>query len=159
MRLNNISKLIVTLIVCQGAGVIGSFFTGPAISTWYAEIQKPSFNPPNWVFAPVWIALFFLMGVSAYLILKRGIWKKNVFLALAIFGAQLGLNVFWSYLFFGLHSPLYALIEILILWLFILLTIVKFYKISRVAAFLLLPYILWVSFAAVLNFAIYRLNM
>jgi len=152
-------KFIVSILVCQMAGVVGSFFTYPSIPTWYATLQKPSFSPPNWLFAPVWITLFTLMGVSAYLVWNKGLKNKQVKESLSIFGIQLILNAFWSFLFFGLKSPLYAFIEIIILWGAIVLTILKFYKISKKAGLLLFPYIIWVSFAMVLNFYVWRLNL
>jgi len=151
-------KFIVSILICQIAGGIGSLFTSPAISTWYAALQKPSFNPPNWLFAPVWTILFLLMGISLYLIWIRGFKNKETKIALFIFAVQLILNTLWSILFFGLKFPLYAFIEIIILWLAISLTIISFYKISKTAAYLLLPYILWVSFASYLNYSIWMLN-
>lgn len=159
MKIKNIPLLLYSLIICQLAGIIGSFFTSSSIPTWYAALEKPSFNPPNWVFAPVWTTLFVLMGISLYLIWNKGLKAKEVKTALTFFGIQLALNVLWSIIFFGLKSPLYAFVEIIILWIAILLTILKFYKISKVAAYLLIPYILWVSFAAVLNFLIFTLNL
>jgi len=155
---SKILKLIISILICQGAGAIGSLFTSPAISTWYATIQKPSFNPPNWIFAPVWILLFILMGLSLYLIWSKGFKYKGTKIAIFIFFVQLILNILWSILFFGLQSPLFALIEIIILWFAILLTIISFYKVSKIAAYLLLPYIIWVSFASVLNFSILIIN-
>jgi len=156
---SKILKLVASILVCQGAGVVGSLFTSPAISGWYATLQKPSFNPPNWIFAPVWTLLFLLMGVSLYLIWSKGLGNKKTKTAVFIFGVQLILNIVWSIIFFGLQSPLYAFIEIIILWLAILLTIISFSKISKTAAYLLLPYILWVSFAAILNFSIMIINL
>jgi tryptophan-rich sensory protein len=157
--MKNIFKLIISIIVCQLAGFIGSLFTTPNINTWYATLTKPSFNPPNWVFSPVWTTLFLLMGISLYLIWKQGFEKKNVKNAILIFGIQLILNILWSILFFGLQNPLLAFIEIIILWLAILFTILVFYRIKKSAAYLLIPYILWVSFAAILNFFLWRLNI
>ncbi len=157
MRINYI-RLAVSLVVCLGAGFIGSFFTSSSIPTWYAGIDKPAFNPPNWVFAPVWTALFILMGISLYLIWDKGLQSNNVKIAMAVFAIQLILNVLWSVLFFGMKSPFYAFIEIIILWIAILATIILFFSISRPAGYLLVPYILWVSFAALLNFSIWRLN-
>ena len=154
-----ILRLVVSVLVCQAAGVVGSLFTSPSIPTWYASLQKPNFNPPNWIFAPVWTILFLLMGISLYLVWSKGLRIKKVKTAVFIFAIQLILNMLWSFLFFGLQSPLYAFIEIVILWLAILLTITSFYKISKIAGYLLLPYILWVSFAAVLNFSILILNL
>ncbi len=157
---NKIVRFLVSVLSCQAAGIIGSFFTSPAIPTWYAGLHKPVFNPPNWIFAPVWTILFLLMGISLYLI-----WDKfgkgesrQVKKALFLFAVQLILNLFWSVLFFGLRKPLYAAIEIIILWLAILATILSFYRISRIAGIMLLPYILWVSFAVILNFLIVMLN-
>ncbi len=157
MKINYI-RLVVSVVVCLLAGFIGSFFTSSSIPTWYAGVSKPAFNPPNWVFAPVWTALFILMGISLYLVWNKGLQVNAVKIAVAVFAIQLILNVLWSVLFFGLKSPLYAFIEIIILWLSILFTIVLFFRISRTAGYLLVPYILWVSFAALLNFSIWRLN-
>jgi tryptophan-rich sensory protein len=157
--MSKIVKLLIAILGCQIAGVVGSIFTAPSIATWYATIEKPGFTPPNWVFAPVWTTLFVLMGVSAYLVWNKGLENKNVKMALLIFSIQLALNMLWSFLFFGLKSPLYAFFEILILWLVIMLTIVNFSRISKTASWLLIPYIIWVSFAAILNFSIVRLNL
>ena len=153
-----IIKFIVAIGVCQLAGFVGSLFTTPSIPTWYAALRKPSFNPPNWIFGPVWTTLFVLMGIAAFIVWNKGLDRKGVKAALLLFIIQLLLNMLWSYLFFTLHSPLYAFVEVIILWLAILLTMVKFFPISRAAGYLLLPYILWVSFAAVLNFTLFRLN-
>ena len=154
----SIFQLIFFILISQLAGLIGSIFTRDSISTWYSSLIKPSFNPPNWLFGPVWIMLYILMGISAYLIYKEGFKKKEVRLALGIFGIQLALNTLWSVIFFGLKSPFYAFIEIILLWAAIIFTISKFYRISKPAAYLLIPYILWVSFAAVLNISIFLLN-
>lgn len=156
--MNKILKLSLSIFICLGAGFIGSVVTTPSIPTWYAVLQKPAFNPPNWIFAPVWTVLYILMGISAYLIWDKGFRKKEVKIALLIFGLQLILNSFWSIIFFGWHLPLYAFIELILLWLAILWTIIYFYRISRSASYLLMPYILWVSFAAALNFSILLIN-
>jgi benzodiazapine receptor len=153
-----VSKLITSIVICQLAGVIGSIFTRPAIPTWYETLEKPSFTPPNGVFSPVWIILFVLMGIAAFLVWNKGLSDEKVKIALGVFGVQLILNVLWSVMFFGLRSPLAGLIEISILWIAILLTILYFFKVSNMAGILLIPYVLWVSFAAVLNFSIWRLN-
>jgi translocator protein len=143
--------------MCQLAGIIGSLFTTSSIPTWYATLIKPSFNPPNWIFAPVWIFLYLLMGISFYLI-----WIKsnnpNFSFLMSVFLLQLVLNAFWSIIFFGLKSPLFAFVEIIVLWLTILICIILFFRISKISSYLLIPYLLWVSFAAVLNFAIWKLN-
>jgi len=158
MNSNKIIKFILSILLCQAAGLIGSLFTTPSIPTWYASLQKPSFAPPNWLFAPVWITLFTLMGISFYLVWDKGLENKLTKEGLSIFGIQLLLNMLWSFLFFGLRSPIYGFVEIIILWVFIGLTIFKFFKISKNAALLLLPYIAWVSVALILNYYILVLN-
>jgi len=154
----SVGKLIVSIAVCQSAGLIGSLFTTPAIPTWYAELRKPDFSPPNWVFAPVWTALYTLMGVAAWLIWRKGWSAPGARTALTVFVVQLVLNSLWSVLFFGLRSPSLAFVEILALWCAILLTMILFFRMCRASGWLLLPYFAWVSFAAVLNFYIWQLN-
>jgi benzodiazapine receptor len=153
-----IIKLAICIGVCLVTGFIGSIFTSASIPTWYTALAKPSFNPPNWLFAPVWTILFILMGISAYLVWRVGLSQPNVRIALIIFIMQLILNAFWSVAFFGLRSPITGLIVIIILWIAILLTILSFTKVSIAAGILLIPYILWVSFASILNATIYVLN-
>jgi tryptophan-rich sensory protein len=148
--------LIAFILVCEMAGIIGGIFTSQSVQDWYPTLVKPAFNPPNWVFGPVWTTLYALMGISAYLIFMSG--KKASGPALFIFGGQLVLNMLWSFAFFGLRSPFLGLVVIAILWAMIAWTIYAFYPISRKAAYLLAPYILWVSFAAVLNYSIMVLN-
>lgn len=157
MKISNPFKLIIAILVAEAAGGIGAIFTTAAIPTWYVTLSKPALNPPNWVFGPVWTTLFVLMGIAAFLIWKQGIDKEKVREALKIFLGQLSLNILWSFIFFGLHNPGLAFLEIIFLWLAILATILSFHKISRAAAYLLIPYILWVSFASYLNFAIWLL--
>ena len=156
MRIN-FFKLIVSLIICQLAGFVGSLFTTPAIPGWYASLQKPTFTPPSWVFSPVWIFLYVLMGVALYLIWQAGSGKEAK-MALVLFVLQLILNMLWSVIFFGLKSPMWAFVEIIILGLAILLTILKSLKVSKEAGYLLLPYLIWVGFAAVLNYFLWTLN-
>jgi len=158
MKNIKIVKLVIAIAVCLAAGAIGSIFTAESVGTWFKEINKPSFSPPNWVFAPVWTALYILMGVSAYIIWMKGWGKKEVRGALTIFGMQLALNTLWSFLFFGMRNPFYGFIEIIFLWLAIAATIIRFNKLSRNAALLLVPYLLWVSFAAYLTYSIWQLN-
>lgn len=158
MRLNNIFKLVIAIAVSELAGIIGSFFTVSAIPTWYAGLVKPALNPPSWVFGPVWTTLYALMGVAAFLVWRMGWEKKDVRAALGVFGVQLFLNAVWSIIFFGLHSPGWALVDIAALWLAIIWTMVVFYKISKPAAYLLVPYFLWVSFASYLNYSIWISN-
>lgn len=157
--MKNILKLIFSIAVCELAGVIGSVFTVPAIrSGWYAALAKPEIVPPNWIFGPVWTILYALMGVAAFLVWKNGFAKKGVKIALVIFDTQLVLNIFWSIIFFGLRNPGWAFVEIIFLWLAILAAIVLFAKVSRLATYLLIPYIIWVSFAGYLNYSILMLN-
>ena len=154
--MKKIWKLIISLILPFLASAIGSLFTSTSVSTWYVDLVKPSFNPPSWVFGPVWTILFLLMGISLYLVwVEKSKNKKPAFVA---FGIQLFLNALWSALFFGLQKPLVAFIEIIFLWTAILITIISFYRINKNAAYLLIPYILWVSFAAVLNLFLHILN-
>jgi tryptophan-rich sensory protein len=158
MSKHNFFRLIIAVAVSELAGVVGSIFTFSAISSWYITLTRPTFSPPNWIFGPVWTTLYLLMGISAFLIWQRGLERKDVKLALSVFGFQLVLNAVWSIVFFGLHNPGAAFFEIIFLWLSIIGTMVVFYKIHRVAAYLLLPYILWVSFAGYLNYVIWTLN-
>lgn len=151
-------KFLASLAICFFAVFLGSMATSPAISGWYASLKKPSFNPPNWIFGPVWTLIYFLMAIALYLVWKQGWEKKGVKVALIIFGIQLTLNIFWSFLFFKFQSPSVALGEIFVLWLAIFLTMILFFKVSKLAGWLLIPYLLWVSFASVLNFFIVRLN-
>ena len=157
MKNKNILTYVVAVAVCQLAGVIGSIFTTPAVRGWYAGINRPSFSPPNWLFAPVWTTLFVLMGISVSIIWlseKNELRKK----ALKIFAFQLFLNTIWSIIFFGMENPALAFVEIVILWIAILYTIIIFRRINKKASCLLIPYILWVSFASVLNLSIALLN-
>ena len=153
-----ILRLVISILVCQLAGFVGSIFTRTSVSTWYAALNKPYFNPPNWIFSPVWITLYLLMGIAAFIVWNQGLEKTEVRSALIFFGIQLILNAFWSAAFFGLRSPFAGLIVIVALWVFILLTILYFFRVSSPAGVLLLPYMGWVSFAAVLNFSLWRLN-
>ncbi len=157
-RLGDIVKLLVSLAACLGAGFIGSLFTRAAITDWYSLLQKPFFTPPNWLFAPVWSLLYILMGISAFIVWRKGIKEFQVRQGLIIFLIQLMLNTLWSYAFFGLKSPLWGLIVIVPLWTAILLTMINFYRVSKTASLLLIPYILWVSYATALNLSIYLLN-
>lgn len=154
----NWKRLIFSLGVCQAAGIAGSVYTLQSVKWWYPTLTKPSFNPPSWVFGPVWSLLFILMGYALYVVWNKGLKKKGVSDAVAIFFVQLILNVIWSYLFFGLRNPSLALFEIIVLWGMILATTLKFGKIDRAAAYLLVPYLLWVGFASVLNLSIVLLN-
>ena len=156
--MNKWIRLIVAIIICQMAGVIGSIFTTPYIATWYATLKKPFFSPPNWVFAPVWLTLFSLMGISLYWVWNKDLKNKEVKNSVLIFTSQLIMNILWSVLFFGFQNPFYGLIGIIILWVTILFTILKFYKIDKRAGLILIPYILWVSIATALNYYVLILN-
>lgn len=149
-------KLIIAVAVCLGVGGISGFITASEIPGWYVSINKPSFNPPNWIFGPVWTLLYILMGIAFFLIWKSDAPSKEK--AYLFFALQLILNFFWSIIFFHFHATGAALMEIILLWICILLSILSFYPISKPAAYLLIPYLLWVSFATVLNFAIWKLN-
>lgn len=151
-------RLILSVAVCQVASVIGSLFTAPQIPTWYASLEKPTFTPPNWLFGPVWGTLFILMGISLFLVWRQRTKSIHVKAGLTIFALQLALNVLWSATFFGLRSPIGGLVVIVALWLAILATIIQFHKVSEIASILLLPYITWVTYAAILNVAFYHLN-
>ncbi|MDR9417485.1 TspO/MBR family protein [Gracilimonas sp.] len=151
-------KIVLGIIVCNLIGLMASSVTLPAISDWYVNLNKPFFNPPNWLFGPVWTLLYTFMGIAAAMIWQQGFRHEKVKYALAIFGIQLGLNGIWSFLFFGFQSPLLAFIEIIILLIAIVITILKFKEIKPIAAWLLIPYLLWVLFASVLNFSIFLLN-
>jgi tryptophan-rich sensory protein len=150
-------KLGASVFLCQIAGFLGALFTAPAIPTWYAALKKPFFTPPNWIFSPVWISLFILMGISLFFVWRRQD-HPQFRKALIFFFVQLVLNVLWSLSFFGLRAPLLGLIDIVLLWVAILFTILNFLKVSKFAGALLLPYLVWVSFATLLNFSLWILN-
>ncbi len=154
----DIFKLVISLLACQAAGLVGAIFTRPAISTWYVELVKPRFTPPDWVFGPVWTLLYILIGIAAFLVWRRGFHHQVVRRALTYFVVQLVLNALWSVLFFGLRSPLAGLIEISILGIAIILTVRAFLQVSRTPGLLLIPYFLWVAFATGLNLSIWWLN-
>ncbi|OGM08312.1 TspO protein [Candidatus Woesebacteria bacterium RBG_13_36_22] len=156
--MKEILKITVFIVASEFAGIIGSVFTFSSIPTWYASLNKPVFSPPNWIFGPVWTILYALMGISAYLIWEKGIKNKEAISALKLFIIQLILNSLWSILFFGLHSPALAFFEIIILWVFIVLTVIRFYRLVKAAGYLLLPYLFWVTFASFLNLSIILLN-
>ncbi|MGB7957451.1 MAG: TspO/MBR family protein [Minisyncoccia bacterium] len=158
MELNTVLKLVAAIMISELAGVLGSVFTIRAIPDWYATLKKPKLNPPGWVFGPVWTILYLLMGISAFLVWQKGLGNTEVRIALILFAIQLVLNALWSIVFFGWRRPLLAFANIALMWLAIIATMISFLNISLPAFYLLLPYIIWVSFAAYLNFAIVRLN-
>lgn len=155
----NWKLLFFSIVASQSAGIIGSFFTANSIRTWYVTLEKPFFNPPNWVFGPVWTLLYTLMGIALYIIWNKALAsKKKNYFAVWLFLAHLVINTLWSIIFFGLKDLLAALITILILWGMIVWLIKLFYAVNKYAAYLLIPYLAWVSFATVLNGAILFLN-
>ncbi len=158
MEKPDIIKLSLSILLSLLAGAIGSFFTIDGVQNWYPALNKPWFTPPDWVFSPIWITLYILMGVSLFLVWRKGFEKKQVKKGVSVFAVQLVLNALWSILFFGLRSPLLGFIGISLLWIAIVANIYFFRKVSKKAAYLLVPYILWVSLALALNLSIYLLN-
>ncbi len=154
----NYKRLVVSLVLPQLAGIIGSFFTVSAIPVWYAGLEKPGFSPPNWLFGPAWVMLYFLMGISVYLIWQKMGENKAAKSAFWLFWIHLFFNAIWSIIFFGLQNPGLAFVNIVIIWLLIIVLMIKFWGINRWAAYLLIPYLLWVSFASLLNYFIWYLN-
>ncbi len=151
-------KLIISIAGCFLAAVIGSVATTPNIPIWYEFLSKPPLTPPNWIFGPVWTLLFFLMAVAAWLIWRKGLAEPNVKDALSIFIVQLVLNILWSVSFFGIRMPIFGFLVIIGLWFAILITIIRFFRLDNIAGWLMVPYILWVSFAAYLNLGVVILN-
>lgn len=152
MMSNKTVRLFVFILMCQGAGLVGSIFTFDSINTWYSTLQKPFFNPPNYIFGPVWTLLYTMMGISLFLVWGKK--KAN----LRWFWAQLALNTLWSIVFFGLKNPSAALVVVVFLWISIFKTIISFKKVNKNASYLLYPYLTWVTFASILNLAIMLLN-
>lgn len=156
--MNNSIKLIIAIAIPVAVGGISGFFTATGVDSWYQTINKPSWNPPGWIFAPVWTTLYVMMGVALFLVWKSDsseVLKKT---AITLFTIQLVLNFFWSFIFFDQQQIGWALVEIIAMWIFILLTIFAFGNVSKLAAWLLVPYISWVSFATILNYTIWKLN-
>ena len=155
--MRNIIALVVWLGITYGVAAAGGLFTGPGVRDWYPSLVKPSFTPPSWLFGPVWTLLYTMMAVAAWLVWRRA-QTANVALPLALFAVQLGLNLAWSWLFFGLRRPDLGLLDISLLWLAIVATMVTFWRVSPLAGVLFVPYLLWVSFASVLNYSLWQLN-
>ncbi len=159
--MNKYTRILIVVVTCLAIGYFSGMATQSSIKTWFPTLVKPSFNPPNWVFAPVWLMLYIMMAVAAGLVWNRMEHSKDKELvknSLIFFAVQLGLNALWSVLFFGLRNPMLALIEIVLLWLMIYETYIKFGKIDKIAGYLFLPYLAWVSFATILNACIWWLN-
>ncbi len=158
MKVKNWKLLISAIVLCQLAGVTGSFFTVSSLTDWYAGLNKPAFNPPNGIFGPVWITLYTLMGISLYLVWEKHRQSRKFNYPLMVFCLQLVLNLLWSMIFFGFKNLGLAFGEIIILFVLIAYVIKLFKLIDKLAAWLLVPYLLWVGFAALLNFSIWQLN-
>lgn len=154
----SIWKLIISIAICEATGIISSLLSGPFMNPWFNSLIKPSWNPPSYIFGPVWTALYLLMGISLWLVWKSNASTNKKEVAIIFFTLQLFLNFWWSLLFFKFHLTGLALVDIGLLLILIVITIVQFFPISRVASYILIPYILWVSFAAVLNYFIWTLN-
>lgn len=152
------TKLLLAILLCQSAGGVGAAATSRSVNSWYRDLEKPSFNPPGWVFGPVWTVLYSLMGIALYLATESETGVRERRLAESIFGGQLLLNAAWPLLFFGRRLPLAALIEIVALWSAIVATIMTFWRLSKTAAILLVPYLVWTTFAAILNFSVWHRN-
>ncbi|MEO0026460.1 MAG: TspO/MBR family protein [candidate division WOR-3 bacterium] len=154
----NLPKLLGSIALPLVIGFAGSMFTRPSVDSWFATLKKPIFAPPNWLFAPAWTLLYIMMGIAFYLIWQQG-YSVKLRLAFAVYALQLILNLLWSLFFFGLHSPLLGFADIIILWIVVLINIILFYRLRRAAGLLLIPYILWLTFASVLNLSIVLLNL
>lgn len=152
------SRLVAAIIICELVGVLGAFFIGPTVTTWYDYLQKSTLTPPDSAFGPIWIILYIFMALAGYLVWNEGLKKKEVRQALVFFADQLALNLLWTVIFFGLQRPVAAFVEIIALWIVVLLTIISFAKVSKAAAWLLIPYIAWITFAGYLNYVICILN-
>ena len=157
MKKSQIFKLLVSLALPLGLGAIAGLFTAEAVPEWYETLNRPSFNPPNWLFGPVWTILYILMGISLFLIWKQSANKERN-LAIVVFLLQLALNFAWSFIFFSFNMIGFALIEIILLWISIIVMLVLFYRIKPMAAYINIPYLIWVTFATVLNASYYLLN-
>jgi benzodiazapine receptor len=158
MVASDYARLAMSIVVPLLVGFIGSIATSKSVGTWYMTLEKPSFNPPGAVFGPVWTVLYVMMGVSLFLVWQMGLGAPNVKTGIAVFAVQLALNLVWSFAFFGARSPLAGAVVIAALWCAILANVLVFARVSRPAAWLLIPYLAWVSFASVLNFSLYMLN-
>lgn len=155
--MNSIQSLIVFIMMCFSAAFLGSISTRASLKTWYPAIIKPSWNPPDYLFAPVWTALYLMMAVAGWMVWEHST-TKGFSIPIVLFFVQLVLNTAWSFIFFGLRRPGWAFIEVIILWIFILLTTVSFWGVTWIAGMLFLPYLIWVTFATVLNFTVWQLN-
>ncbi len=156
--MNNTLKLIIAIAIPLIVGGTSGFFTATGVESWYQTIARPTWNPPGWIFGPVWTTLYVMMGISLFLVWKEDTSVELKKIGIALFAVQLVLNFFWSFIFFNQHQIGWALVEIAAMWVFILLTIFAFAQVNKAAAWLLVPYISWVSFATILNYTIWQLN-
>ena len=155
---SSIWKLIIAILICESTGILSGLIANTGMNPWFDALNKPSWNPPAFLFAPVWTLLYLLMGISLWLIWKSNTPAPQKINAIILFALQLFLNFWWSIIFFNFHSPAFALVNIILMLILILLTIISFSKHSKPAAWLLVPYMAWVSFAAILNYTIWVLN-
>ena len=156
--IREIPKLIISILIVFLAGSVGTIYTLKEITTWYVSLTKPGWTPPNWAFGPIWSTLYVLMGISLFLVWREGLDRKDVRIAILIFAIQLFLNVLWSLVFFGTHNIFGGLVFVIILWISILINIIVFYRVSKPAAIILIPYLIWVSIASYLNYSVFILN-
>jgi benzodiazapine receptor len=156
--IREIPKLIISILIVFLAGSVGTIYTLKEITTWYVSLPKPGWTPPNWAFGPIWSTLYVLMGISLFLVWREGLDRKDVRIAILIFAIQLFLNVLWSLVFFGTHNIFGGLVFVIILWISILINIIVFYRVSKPAAIILIPYLIWVSIASYLNYSVFILN-
>ena len=154
----DIPKLIISIIIVFLAGAVGTVYTLPQITTWYAALTKPSWTPPNWTFGPIWSTLYVLMGISLFLVWRESLERKDVKIAILVFAVQLTINIIWSLVFFGGHNIFGGLVLVIILWIAILANIIVFYRVSKAAGLILIPYLIWVSIASYLNYSVFLLN-
>ena len=157
-NVREIPKLIISILIVFLAGAVGTVYTLKEITTWYVSLLKPGWTPPNWAFGPIWSTLYVLMGISLFLVWREGLGRKDVRIAILVFAIQLFLNVLWSIIFFGTHNIFWGLVFVIILWISILINIIVFYRISKPAGLILIPYLLWVSIASYLNYSVFLLN-
>ena len=156
--IHKVFEILISIIICHAAGIIGSTFTIKAIPTWYVSLDKPAFNPPNWIFGPVWLTLYTMMGISLYLVWRSKNSSAGFRTALLVFAIQLLLNAAWTPVFFGARMLFAGLLIIVLLWCSIIATIIAFFPVNRTSSILLVPYLLWVSFATILNYSLWSLN-
>ena len=158
-ELSSTWKFIIAVFICEAVGIVSGLLTQNEMTTWFSSLNKPSWNPPAYLFGPVWTTLYLLMGISLGLIWKSNAPETQKLRAELTFALQLFLNFMWSILFFKCHSPALAFMDIILMIVTILMTIGRFARMSRLAAWLLIPYLMWVCFATVLNYRIWAMNM